>query len=270
MKTSGCLLMSLVMLSGVAHAQTPGSPAIVAHRGLIRHAPENTLASFTACLELGVGFEFDVRRSKDGQLVCVHDATVQRTSAGKGAVADLTLAELKKLDVGSWFDPAFAGARVPTIEEILTLIKQRGRPGVLCAVDMKVADKEVPEEVVRTARKLGVLDRLIFIGLTITDADIRKRLRGADPKTPTAVLAQTAKDLDAALKAKDADWIYMRFVPTEEEVKRVHKAGKRVFLSGPPVMKREPANWMKAKELGVDGLLTDYPLECRLLWRGKK
>ncbi|MGE3804502.1 MAG: glycerophosphodiester phosphodiesterase [Gemmataceae bacterium] len=271
---NGCrpiTLVVLIIVTALLRAQDgPPTPRIVAHRGLLKHAPENTLPNFRACLELGLGFEFDVRRTRDGQLVCVHDDTVQRTTNGTGKVADLTLAELKKLDAGRWFDPAFAGERVPTIEEILALLKTSGRKDVVLAVDLKVADEGVPEEVVRLASKHGVLDRLLFIGLTISDARVRKRLHGTDPKAAAAVLAQTAKDLDAALEAPDADWIYVRFVPSKEEVARIRKAGKRLFISGPLVMQREPENWLKSRELGVDALLSDFPLAVRQTWRAEK
>lgn len=73
---------------------------MVGHRGLLFNAPENTLASFAACLALQVGFEFDVDRTADGALVCVHDANVDRTTDGSGTVSDLTLAEIKRLDAG--------------------------------------------------------------------------------------------------------------------------------------------------------------------------
>jgi glycerophosphoryl diester phosphodiesterase len=109
------LLLLAAHVSAVA--EEPARPLIVAHRGLLQHAPENTLANFRACLELRLGLEFDVQRTKDGHLVCIHDDTVNRTTNGTGNVADLTLDEIRRLDAGSWFDPTFAGEKVPTIEE---------------------------------------------------------------------------------------------------------------------------------------------------------
>ena len=90
------LVLALCVDHGLTSAaDRPGSdrPSIVAHRGLLRHAPENTLANFAACLKLHLGFELDVRRSKDGHLVCVHDATVDRTTDGQGEVEEKTLAQ---------------------------------------------------------------------------------------------------------------------------------------------------------------------------------
>src|SRR5947208_9922618 len=105
----------LLVVPANLSAAGPEQTMIVAHRGLLRHAPENTLANFRACLELRLGFEMDVRRCRDGTLVCVHDASVDRTTDGRGAVANLALGELKALDAGSWFHPAFAGERIPTV-----------------------------------------------------------------------------------------------------------------------------------------------------------
>jgi hypothetical protein len=100
-------------------------PWLIGHRGLIRHAPENTLAGFAACIDLRLGFELDVRRTRDGHLVCLHDDDVQRTTNGKGKVANLSLAEVRKLDAGAWFDAVFAGQRVPTLDEVFALLKAR-------------------------------------------------------------------------------------------------------------------------------------------------
>ena len=101
-----------------ADSQKRKSPTLIAHRGLLRHAPENTLPAFAACLELGIGFELDIRTTKDGHLVVFHDDNVQRTTDGRAqSVRQMTLAQLKDLDAGSWFDAAFTGVRIPTLEE---------------------------------------------------------------------------------------------------------------------------------------------------------
>ena len=88
---------------------TKSRPAVLGHRGALTHAPENTLAAFELCVRAGCDIELDVYPTRDGQLVVIHDATVDRTTNGKGAVAGLTLAEVRRLDAGSWFHPDFAG-----------------------------------------------------------------------------------------------------------------------------------------------------------------
>src|SRR5690242_15524939 len=90
----------LLVVPATSFAAEPERAMIVAHRGLLRHAPENTLANFRACLELRLGFEFDVQRTEDGHLVCIHDETVDRTTDGTGTVAGMTLEQLRRLDAG--------------------------------------------------------------------------------------------------------------------------------------------------------------------------
>jgi glycerophosphoryl diester phosphodiesterase len=261
------LAVCLLLAAAAKSAEPP--PRLVGHRGLPTEAPENTLAGFSACLDLRLGFEVDVRRSADMRLVCVHDDKVDRTTGGKGAVAEMTLRQLSRLDAGAWFDPAFAGERVPTLDEVFALCDRRGGGKELIALDIKASDDKLAADLAKLARGTLKPDRLVCIGLTITDPTLRRSLREANPQMGVAVLAQKAENLDAALKDEHADWVYMRFVPTAGEVKKAHAARKKVFLVGPTVMGREPENWKKAREAGVDAMLTDHPLECRHLWKQK-
>jgi glycerophosphoryl diester phosphodiesterase len=99
---------------------------VVGHRGAPNKAPENTLASFEAAIAIGVdAIELDVHFSRDGRLVVIHDATLERTTDGVGPVHERSLAELKTLDAGGWFDPRFAGERIPTFDEALDRIGRR-------------------------------------------------------------------------------------------------------------------------------------------------
>ncbi len=101
-------------------------PLIYGHRGARAHAPENTLPSFQTAFDMGAdGIELDVHMSKDGCLVVIHDFTLERTTDGHGSVSDFTAAELARLDAGSHYSPAFAGAGVPTLEEALDLAAGR-------------------------------------------------------------------------------------------------------------------------------------------------
>lgn len=262
------VLLRLVLLVSIGlslsatncDAAEPG-PLIVAHRGLLRHSPENTLANFRACLELRFGFEFDVSRTKDGYLVCIHDNTVDRTTNGTGQVEDLTLAEIRKLDVGSWFDPMFAGEKVPTIDEVLALVAEYRQHDILIAVDLKAAD--VGQDVVRLAEKHGVLHRLLFIGRTIVEPDLRKQIKAASPEAHTAAVANNSDEFLTALAAPNADWVYVRFLPTKKQIDAVHRAGKQAFIAGPTVAGNIPDNWLKAASANLDGILTDYPLPLR-------
>jgi len=98
---------------------------VIAHRGASGYAPENTLAAFKRALALGATFiETDLQLSRDSHFVAIHDDTVNRTTNGQGKVHDLSLADLRRLDAGSWFGSEFTGERIPTLEEILEFSKK--------------------------------------------------------------------------------------------------------------------------------------------------
>ena len=105
---------------------------IFAHRGSKGTHPENTLASFKEAVHVGSdGIELDVHLTKDGQLVVIHDETVDRTTNSTGEIRNLTLAKIKDLDAGSWYNATFAGEKIPTLEEVLLLLKELGFNGQL-------------------------------------------------------------------------------------------------------------------------------------------
>lgn len=127
----------------------------IAHRGASGYAPENTRAAFERAIEMGAdAIETDVRLSFDGELVLVHDHTVTRTTDGHGPVADHTLAELRALDAGSWFAPAFAGERVVTLEELIAEFVPR-IPAVL-----EIKDAAATKPTVAAIARAGIVDRV--------------------------------------------------------------------------------------------------------------
>ena len=106
--------------------QARSAPLVIAHRGSAAHAPENTLAAFVLAADQNAdAIELDAKATRDGHVVVMHDPTVDRTTDGHGRVSDLTLAEIRKLDAGSNFDPRFKGERVPLLEEVFDAVGQR-------------------------------------------------------------------------------------------------------------------------------------------------
>lgn len=261
------LLFALVAVALVAADRTPAATRIVAHRGLLTHAPENTLANFDACLSLHLDIELDVRRTRDGQLVVLHDDTVDRTTTGKGKVSALSLREVQALDAGAWFDPAFAGERVPTLDAVFARVAAV-KSGALLAIDLKDPDTEA--DVVKLAVRHGVLRQLVFIGRAIESKAVRDTLKAADAGAACAVLCPSADKLPEALADGSASWVYVRWMPTAGEVSKAHAAGRKVFLVGPEVAGHNVANWHAARAAGVDAILTDHPLECRAAGRTKR
>ncbi|HJM90887.1 MAG: glycerophosphodiester phosphodiesterase [Alphaproteobacteria bacterium] len=128
-------------------------PLIIGHRGACGHAPENTLASFRAAADLGVAWvEFDVKLSGDGELIILHDDTLDRTTTGRGPVTQHTLAEIRRLDAGLFFDAEFRGEKVPTLDDTLAVLQDLNLGAV---VEIKPCPGREAETGDRTARHLA-------------------------------------------------------------------------------------------------------------------
>lgn len=135
---------------------------IYAHRGASGYAPENTLEAFRLAMEMGAdGFELDVHLSKDGELVVIHDESVNRTTNGTGLVRDLTLAELKALDASKGI-AAYAGAKIPTLSEVYDLIRDTHH---VVNVELKTDENFYPgieEKCLALAKEKGLEDRILY------------------------------------------------------------------------------------------------------------
>src|SRR5438034_7470028 len=131
----GSALPSARTLSAAPAAAPLRRPLRIAHRGASARAPENTLAAFTEAVRLGANaIELDVHLTADGVPVVIHDATVERTTNGRGEVAAMTSKDLRRLDAGAWFSSRFRGERIPTLEESLEFA--RGR----CALNIEIKE----------------------------------------------------------------------------------------------------------------------------------
>lgn len=257
----GMMVTVSVMLTPLSAAE-PALTQPIAHRGLLLHSPENTLANFQACRQLRLGFEFDVRRSQDGTLICLHDDTVDRTTNGKGLAIEKTDGELAQLDAGSWFDPAFKDERIPSIEKVLHLISHYSDDAIFTA-DLKGDDDKLEQDLVELAKRRTVTNKILFIGRAIDHPEVRARLRQADPECHVACLAQTSADLEKAILDRDSDWVYLRFVPDAAAIAKIRSANKRSIIAGAKVSGEETENWKLAAAAGVNLILTDHPLELR-------
>jgi glycerophosphoryl diester phosphodiesterase len=161
------ILLGALLMSGNAEAQTnavakPVSKkiAVIGHRGASEAAPENTLASFALAAKVKADWaELDVQLSKDGEVIVCHDSKVDRTSNGKGAIKDLTLAELKKLDAGTWKDPKYSGERFPTLREALDLCR-RDHIGLYIEIKdiSEKKDRALEQQLIKLAGKRTLKD----------------------------------------------------------------------------------------------------------------
>lgn len=142
---------------------SPDNIYVAAHRGWSSRYPENTMEAFRAALSLNVDqLETDVRITRDGELVLIHDVKVDRTTNGTGPVSDYTLAELKQLDAGSWKGPEFTGCRIPTLLEFMELVKDV--PGITLDIELKEYPTEGREELSYSVarRVLSIIDQYNF------------------------------------------------------------------------------------------------------------
>ena len=171
-------------------------PVRIAHRGASGSglAPENTLAAFERAIQLGVdAVELDVRASRDGAVVVMHDPTIDRTTDREGPVDELSLAQLREADAGSWFGQAFVGERIPTLQEALDLLRHRA----LAIVEIK-ADW-LAERVLKVAHEVDVVDQIVLQSFSLETV---RRINAVDPSVPTAVLVGKLPTSPARMRAR--------------------------------------------------------------------
>ncbi len=169
------------------------TPLIIAHRGASLVAPENTITAFKQALEVGAdGIEFDVRLSRDGIPVVIHDATLQRTGLVEGQVAELTANDLEEIDVGAWFQsdttpPAFAGERIPRLHHVLKLFANS--QGLLY-IELKLRSEEraeLAQAVTKLIREFPMTDRVVVESFDLASIEA---IKACDGNIRTAALFQ--------------------------------------------------------------------------------
>lgn len=231
----------------------------VAHRGATGYAPENTIAAFDLAVEMKADYiEIDVQRSKDGELVLIHDTTVDRTTDGTGKVGDLTFEQLRSLDAGSWFGEQFKGEKIPTFDEILD--RYHGKVGIL--VEMKAPElypgieEQVAEELKERNLDKPQNEKIIIQSFNF---DSMKKMNKLLPKVPIGVLTSNrAHTTPEALQefSTYADWFNPSYgIVTKELVNHVHSLGMQI--GSWTVRSQEAADFLF--EMGVDAIITDYP-----------
>ena len=200
---------------------------IIAHRGSSADRPENTLASYHRAIEAGATImEMDVRSTKDGALISLHDADLKRTTNGTGLAINMTLADIRKLDAGSWFDPKYKDERVPTMQEILELGK--GKIDIL--LDLQEKGEDYANRVVAEVRKFGEPKRT-WIG--VRTLDHARQFRKLLPEAKQIGLIPTADSIDAFAEAKvDMIRLWPKWLNDKTLIPRVRKHGLPLHLNG--------------------------------------
>jgi glycerophosphoryl diester phosphodiesterase len=292
-------MMALVMMVIAAgHAQQPTRKINVAHRGASAYAPEHTLTAYRLALEQGADYvEQDLAVTKDGVLICLHDPTLDRTTnveelfpgravtvtwEGKTRTSwlanDFTLAEIKRLDAGSWFNAKFAGERIPTFDEAVALVK--GKAGLF--PELKTPEVYAGRPVDFEALVAAALDRHGLRGAkadpktpvilqTFSEASAKK-LAAQKIGVPVVLLLNADSRLNSAAAVREWKPFVQGFGPAKQLVadnpnfvKWAHAEGMTVVpytfrASNPgkfPSVSAEMEHFLNT--LGVDGLFTDNP-----------
>ncbi len=228
-------------------------PALIeAHRGDSANAPENTLAAFRRALALGVPWiELDVRLSRDGHLMVIHDDTVDRTTSGSGAVGKMTAEELQRLDAGAWFAPEFAKERLPRFAEVLELVAPTD---TLLNVEIKVsaAGVELPRAVVEL---LGRFRKEAQYVVSSFDLEALLQVRALAPEISLALIGAGPEILPLAV-GRGFPWIHAAYHSLAPElVAEAHANGIRVNVWTVD----DPAHASACRMRGVDKICTNNP-----------
>lgn len=237
-----------------------GLPCVVAHRGNSSVAPQNTLAAFEAAWRAGAdSIEIDVQLTADGEVVVIHDDTLDATTDGRGRVDGLTLAEVRAVDAGSWFAPAYTGQRVPTFTEVVEFLAMR--PGIDLLLEIK--GDWAPDDVRKVTEPLqraGLTDRVI--GQSFWPSTVAALAKAA-PRLRRGLLIGAYSD---DLLATCAELGVMTCNPAGHLL--VERPGLVDELQGDGLEVQvwtlnEPAQWMLALMAGVDAVITDRPDRLR-------
>lgn len=226
----------------------------IGHRGAAGHAPENTLVSMRKAMEIGVhGLEFDIHRTRDGVLVVIHDATVDRTTNGKGTVGELTLAELRQFDAGSWMAPGFAGEPIPTLEELAQAVPDPIR----LFLEMKAGNDVYPgieEQVAQFLQERNLVNRT---NVSSFDHFVLKHMVELLPGLETGMLySNRPVDPVGMSRACGATAIHTSWRHASADmVAQAHAAGLTVNAW----TANTPEAIAHCLNVGVDGIITDYP-----------
>lgn len=225
----------------------------IAHRGASAHFPENTLGAFAAAIDTAADMcELDVQLTMDGALVVIHDETVDRTTDGRGRVDAMTLAELKRLDAGSWRAARFASERIPTLAEVFDLTEGG------CGLNIELKATGVGEMVGRLIR-----ERKAQASTLVSSFDWAElvQVQNVAPEIRVGLLTDraAARVIDAAMQMKAFAINPAAKLVSLQLCARAHQQGLKVYTWTVD----DPDDMRRLVEMGVDGIMTNDPEHLR-------
>ena len=229
---------------------------IIAHRGASWVAPENTLAAFEAARRAGADLiEVDIQMLADASAAVIHNDTVDATTDGRGPVNTFTPATIGALDAGAWFSPHFAGQRVPLLPDLLNFAAAAPSPAILLEAK-GVWEEEALGGVFTAIDDAGLAERFVFQSFELPTLGAAARLA---PDIPRQWLLEHWRE-DAVEAAYEVDVTGVNpdgriLLEHPDFVDEMHGAGLEVSVW----TLNEPHHWSAARDIGVDGIITDRP-----------
>jgi glycerophosphoryl diester phosphodiesterase len=240
------------------------TPLIIGHRGASAVAPENTMAAFRAAIAVGAdGIEFDVRLTRDGVPVVIHDATLRRTGGLRDRIADLTWSEVAKVDVGSWFSGSFANETVPSLAELFSLFQSNNSTLYLeMKCDAPTEYAPLAEACCRLIAEYGLRERVMIECFQLPalrvvrefDSDIRTVALFEPSLSNPSVLSDQSIINKATGVGAVAIALHHRLA-RQSFVKKARSVGMHIAVWTVD----DPAWLNRARTLGIDALITNDP-----------
>ena len=228
------------------------NPTVMAHRGLSADAPENTLYAFSDAISVGADFiELDVQQTRDGVLVVMHDSNLKRTTGVNKDIWDVDYADIQNLDAGSWFDPAYANARIPTLEETLQFVDKRAKLNIEIKPTKHGSDM-LEQDVAELITQYQYTDACYVTSFSYGSL---KKVKEVNPEIRTGYLMSVAYGQFYSLKYADAFSLNKVFV-TSQVVNAAHQQGKQIFAWTVNSM----SEVRSLCNLHVDSIITDDPV----------
>ncbi|MBB3232618.1 glycerophosphoryl diester phosphodiesterase [Halomonas stenophila] len=233
-------------------------PRLIAHRGLSARAPENTLAAVRAAHDAGISWvELDVQLLGDDTPVIWHDRDLKRCSDGRGRLADLTLAQVQHLDAGGWFDPAFAGEPLATLEEMLVLLAALGMGANL---ELKVNRGHAPQALAEVVvpRVLDALppERCLLSSFDATALAHCRRLGRGEALALGLLFDRVPRDWERRCRALEAFSVHAKWKRLSEARARAIKGAGLALVC---YTANDPASFAPRWDWGVDAVISDDP-----------
>ena len=225
------------------------STMVIAHRGASADAPENTLAAMELAIADGADWvELDVQETSDGEVVVIHDSDLKKIGGSGLKVFESSLEELQSVDIGSWKDPSFSDQRVPTLQQVLALCKDR--VNILIELKYYGQEERLEERVANLVEAAGMQDQVVVMSLSYPGIQKMKLLR---PDWSVGLLASVAigdiTRLEADFFAINAKFASRTFI------KNVHKQNRKVLVW----TVNDPISMSAMMSKGADGIITDKP-----------